>query len=295
MFAEYHIVSAQCLLPTASLGVCRRERWTAPALAGLAKRLFVGAQIELVWRYRHNATLFNWHGRVAQKHKNGWWIKHREEKAQYTFPPIDDSVFICRITATLRKYRAAPTFPDIPVGHRIRVQFLYEDCPNVIHAWMGTIAGKRTAYLLVKYDNDSRLFQFPPPAFCRVRIQSVSSFSRPHAGLRQQLLRFRRAAAAVASTAAALSPHCLCQREAFDSGVRSIDAVQERRGARRSINNGIRVASFNARTTTDRAKLVSLCGWMEKRSIDICGLQESKDSSVRNDHFCLDENVHEFL
>ena len=211
---------------------------------------------------------------LGVRREGGWWVKYNEDKSQFPFPPVDSNVRVLRASAQLRQFRRVrPLQIEIPLGHRVRVSFNYRDEPSLIRSWIGSVVGYQAHGVLVRYDHSPRLFTLPPPSSANVHVHSVHSFARPPSTLRQETLRFRRAAAF-----AALSLHSCSEHEAHDHLFRQVNTQLERPFTVQhpTLNKGLCLASFNARTLTDRAKLHSLCGWMDSQRIHLCAVQETR-------------------
>ena len=289
--AGYTIFQQRCTVRTAvssTFGVCRREAWCDFALRGLSKRLFVGAVVR--WRFCGESSICEWHGTVVSaRDQRSWWVRYKEPRHQYVFPPVDPSVRVLTISAQLHRIKPERT-QLVPVGHRIRVSFARTNCRGSMFTLLGTVVahlhGER---ILVRYD-DNKTFMLPPPPTSNLRVCTVSSFSRPPLGMRQQSLRYRRAAASVCATVVAHSTAEPCLSAVFRGTLASASCVstcgqekhaQQQQGLspqcrRPSTSQGISIMSLNVRTLTDRAKLLTLCGFAERNCVHVVAIQETR-------------------
>jgi hypothetical protein len=154
----------------------------------------------------------------------------------------------------------------------------------------------------VRYDKLQYNVLFPPPANACVRILRHHVFSRPppHTGcLRQQALRYRRAASYVANI---LAPP--------DSGLRHHESPEQSDSSppptsetglsmpttsqptRPPLKHGLRAATFNALTLTDLYRLHKLFAFMDTRGIDILAIQETRCRDLAETSFAGYNVIH---
>ena len=137
-----------------------------------------------------------------------------------------------------------------------------------LFCWRGVVVAQCAKGLVVKYDDFPRHpLLLPPPKKSGIVSLSVTFRARsPPNLLRQQRLRFRRA---VARAVAAASPTPSSQLDGNAGPHEGLLLQTQSLPERRSISSGLRMATANVLTLTDRGRLLSVCGWMERNKIDI--------------------------
>lgn len=197
----------------------------------------------------------------------------------HPLPPVP-GVRVWSLTI-LHRPKIQQTLPtQCVVGVRLRLSF--RKLGNV-YTWVGTVLKIHANRALIKYDAMNYPLWYPPPANARTVVVSADFFARPPPGtahLRQQVLRYRRAAAHVASlvttpTVAALpgpglgTPLPMERPNKVHSQTNRLTRVQ-------FLRRGFRVGTFNSRTLADNARTLKLLSYATDYGIDIVCVQETR-------------------
>lgn len=261
-----------------------------------------GTLVEATWSSERLCGV--WRGRVRSAGPNGahvaYWnatARNGEKKPIGIFPlPPEPGVRIWDLKILNRPPPTPnPALSQCVAGVRVRLVFRQR---GVVHIWCGTVVQCTSSYARVVYDARPRqTFRYPPPAAAHVEVLSVHFFPRPPpdaAHLRQQVLRYRRAAAyasALAPPACAAPPD---QDVEHPDPPKRCPTTVPALPRLNYMAKGFRAATFNVRTLTDATRISKLAGYAHLHGIDAMGIQETRlhaqtfsDATVRAYKFQL--------
>ena len=260
-----------CRLPAPSFShhsVCHRAAWPMWLLRFKASRLNAKDRVVVQWSGANGVQ--TWHGVVLPVKKRGKWIQYEESPGMWPFPPTDESVRILQLR--VKKF-CENAFAAIQLGTIVRHVWRRGNDP--VQCWRGVVVAQCEKGLVVMYnDFPCHPLLLPPPKKSGIISVSVTFRARsPPNCLRQQRLRFRRA---VARAVAAASPTPPAHPNGNSGSHESLHLQTHALPERRSISSGLRIATANVLTLSDRGRLLSMCGWMERNKVDILALQETR-------------------
>ena len=268
---------------------CRREWFSSWSLANVARQIGPTTSVSMAWSTATSAGI--WKGKKNKTNDHFTFVDTlgKAHKAQ-NFPPTDGRRTWAITLEGPRnpKPRRLPPLNSTQFAPGTRIRTVLTK--NGEHSkWVGTVlAVVRDTVAIVKYDAIKHPLPFPPPPSSGYKVRSVHFFSRPPPDIgRQQRLRYRRNAAAVAA-AVALSdadPGRPVSPERHPPPTQNTPPNCKQNNhvnpnSRAPAVRGFRIGTLNCRTLTDNYRLQSLMGFMEVRGIDIITLQETRTQDI---------------
>jgi hypothetical protein len=237
-----------------------------------------------------------WSGRVSRT--NPTYVRYTDETGRDQGTFMFPNPYICTKRLAIRAQPDDDSRLDSSITAGLRLHIRYERQGNV-RIWSGSIIAvlSQRRHCVVRYDGSKINMLFPPPKHSGVRIVNWKVSPRTPVettALRQQRLRYRRAASYVAHVLAPPAPEPPESETGLEVHVSQnhenphnshhpspdrhhhITNVTPAIAPREYCKRGLRLATLNARTMSDEYRWHRLFAYMHHRGIDALAVQETR-------------------